>query len=129
MTDPSDQPATPAIAVADVLFHITTTSMRPQSLWPVGRISFLEQWLESGGKLRSAGPKWFAVWGGDTPRMRRLKCEVLPAPWLCLAEEEATALLFAQLRRIDPTTPETPMLSSALASARSRLRLEAMRID
>jgi hypothetical protein len=67
------------------------------------------------------------VWATDIPRLRRLNCVVLPAPWLCLAEEEKTALLFAQLRKIDPTTPETPMLSRALANARSRLRLESMR--
>lgn len=129
MRGQGDQRTTTATAVADFLFRFTTTSMRPQSFWPAGRIPFLDQWITTGGKVRSAGPKWFAVWGTDTPRMRRLNCVVLPAPWLCLAEDEMTALLFAQLRKIEPTTPETPMLSNALARARSRLRLEMMRGD
>jgi hypothetical protein len=129
MTDQGDQPTTSATAVADFLFRFTTASMRPESFWPAGRIPFLDQWIAGGGKLRSAGPKWFVVWGADTERMRRLNCVVLPAPWLCLVEDEMTALLSAQLRKIDPTTPETPMLSNALAHARSRLRLELMRSD
>jgi hypothetical protein len=129
MTGKGDQHVTPTAAVADFLFRVTTSPMRPQSLWPVGRIPFLDQWTEGGGTVRVAGPTWFAVWGADIPRMRRLNCVVLPAPWLCLAEDEIAALLFAQLRRIDPTTPETPMLSNALAHARSRLRLESMRGD
>ena len=129
MKDQSGQLKERAIAVADVLFRLTTSPMRPQSLWPAGRIPFLDQWTQGGGTLRSAGPKWFAVWGADSERMRRLNCVVLPAPWLCLAEDEMTALLFAQLRQIDPATPETPMLSTALAHARSRLRLESMRGD
>lgn len=129
MTGQGNQRTTPATAVADFLFHFTTTSMRPESYWPAGRIPFLDQWIAAGGQLRSAGPKWFAVWGADTERMRRLNCVVLPARWLCLAEDEMTALLFAQLRKIDPTTPETPALSNALANARSRIRLEMMRGD
>jgi hypothetical protein len=129
MTGQGDQPTTPATAVADFLFRLTTSPMRPQSFWPAGRIPILDRWNARGGKLRSAGPKWFAVWGADTARMCRLNCVVLPAPWLALAEDEMTALLFAQLRKIDSTTPETPMLSNALAHARSRLRLESMRGD
>jgi hypothetical protein len=129
MRGEGNQRTRPATALADVLFRFTTTSMRPESFWPAGRIPCLDQWIASGFKLRLAGPKWFAVWGADTERMRRQNCVVLPAPWLCLAEDEMTALLFAQLRRIDPTTPETPMLSDALARARSRLRLEMMRGD
>lgn len=115
--------------MADFLFRFTTTAMRPEPLWPAGSIPFLDQWIAGGGKMRSAGPNWFAVWGADTERMRRLNCVVLPAPWLCLAEDEMTALLFSQLRKIDPTSPKTPMLSNALARARSRLRLEMMRGD
>lgn len=103
--------------------------MRPESFWPAGRIAFLDQWIAGGGKLRSAGPMWFAIWGADTERMRRLNCVVLPAVWLCLAEDEMTALLFAQLRKIDSAAPETPMLSNALAHARSHLRLKLMRGD
>lgn len=126
MTDQGDQATTRAIAVADFLFRIKTCPLRPESFWPTGRIPFLDQWIEGGGKLRSTGPKWFAVWGMDLPRMQRLNCVVLPASWLGLAEDEMTALLFAQLRKINPTTPETPMLSKALARARSRLWLESM---
>jgi hypothetical protein len=129
MTDQGDQATTRATAVADFLFRITTSPLRPGSFWPAGRIPFLDQWIAGGGKLRSAGPKWFAVWDTDIPRMQRLNCVVLPASWLGLAEDEMIALLFAQLRKIDPTTPETPMLSNALARARSRLRLESMRGD
>lgn len=106
MTDQDDQPTKPLTAMADFLFRFTTTSLRPEPFWPAGHIPFLDQWIAAGGKLRSAGPKWFAVWGADTERMRRLNCVVLPALWLCLAEDEMTALLFAQLRKIDPTTPE-----------------------
>lgn len=40
-----------------------------------------------------------------------------------------TAILFAQLRKIDPTLPETPLFADALARVRSRLRLESMRGD
>jgi hypothetical protein len=127
MTGKGDQRVAPAVAVADFLFRLTTRPARPQSLWPAGRVPFLDQWTERGGTVRSAGPKWFAVWATDIPRLRRLNCAVLPAPWLCLAEDDKTALLFAQLRKIDPTTPETPMLSSALANARLRIRLESMR--
>jgi hypothetical protein len=129
MTDQGDQATTRATAVADFLFRITTSPMRPESFWPAGRIPFLDKWITGGGKLRSAGPKWFAVGGTDIPRMQRLNCVVLPSPWLCLAEDEMTALLFAQLRKTDPTTPETPMPSNALARARSRLWLESMRGD
>lgn len=129
MTDQGDQSTTRATAVADVLFRITTSPLRPQSFWPAGRIPFLDQWLAGGGKLRSAGPKWFAVWGTDIPRMQRLNCVVLPSSWLGLAEDEMTALLFALLRKIEPEIPETPMLSIALARARSRLWLESMRGD
>lgn len=129
MTGQGNQRARPATAVADFLFRFTTTSMRPESFWPAGRIPFLDQWIAGGGKLRSAGPNWFTVWGADTERMRRLNWVVLPAPWLCLAEDEMTALLFAQLRRINSNAPETPMLSNALAHARSRLRLELMHGD
>jgi hypothetical protein len=127
MTDQGDRPATLATAVADFLFRITTTSMRPEVSWPAGRVPYLDQWIARGGKLRSAGPKWFVVWGADTESMRRLNCVVLPAPWLCLAEDEMTALLFAQLRQIDSTAPETPKLSNTFAHARFRLRLEMMR--
>lgn len=129
MTEQGDQRVSPAVALTDILFRFTTRQMRPEPLWPAGRIPFLDHWIASGGRLRAAGPKWFAVWSADTERMRRLNCAVLPALWLCLAEDEMTALLFAQLRKIDPTTPETPMLSNALANARSRLRLEMMRGD
>lgn len=129
MTDKGDQLPAPATTVADVLFRVTTTSMRPESLWTAGRISFLDQWIARGGKLRSAGPKWFAVWDTDTERMRRLNCVVLPAPWLCLAVDEMIALLFSQLRKIDPSTPETPLLSHALTQAQSRLWLELIRSD
>jgi hypothetical protein len=110
--------------VADFLFRFTTTSVRPQSFWSAGRFPFLDQWIEGGGTLRSADPKWFAVWGADTARTRRLDCVVLPAPWLCPGEDEMAAPLFAQLRKIDRSTPEKPILSNALAHARSRLRLE-----
>lgn len=61
--------------------------------------------------------------------MQRLNDVLLPSPWLCLAEGEKTALLFAQLRTIYPTILETPMLSNALANARSRLRLVSVRRD
>jgi hypothetical protein len=61
--------------------------------------------------------------------MRRLNCVVLPALRLCIAEDEMTGLLLAQLRKIDPITPEKPRLSNTLAHARSRLRLEMMRGD
>lgn len=129
MTAQGDQATTRATAVADVLFRITTSPLRPQTLWPAGRIPFLDRWTQDGDKLRSAGPKWFAVWGTDFPRMQRLNSVVLPASWLGLAEDEMTALLFAQLGKIDPSTPETPMLSKALARARSRLWSESMRGD
>lgn len=129
MTAQGDQPTTLATAVADFLFRFTTSSMRPEPLWPSGSIPFLDQWIAEGGTLRAAGPKWFAVWGTDVSRMQRLNCVLLPAPWLGLDEDEMTALLFAQLRKVNSNTPKTPMLSSALARARSRLWLESTRGD
>jgi hypothetical protein len=129
MTEQDGQPTKRATAVADVLFRLTTSSMRPEALWPAGRIPFLDDWIARGGRLRSAGPKWFAVWGTDYARMRRLNCVVLPATSLCFPEDELIALLFAQFRKLGSATPETPMLSKALARARSRLREESMRSD
>jgi len=61
MTDQGNQRTRPATALAAFLFRFTTHQMRPERLWPAGRIPFLDQWIASGGKLRSAGPKWFAV--------------------------------------------------------------------
>lgn len=129
MTGRGDVRIAPGTAMGDVLFRITTSPMRPQAIWPAGSVLYLDHWIQGGGRVRSAGPKWFAVWGADTPRMRRLKRLVLPAPWICHADEEMTAILFAQLRKIDPTLPETPLFADALARVRSRLRLEASRGD
>lgn len=62
MTDQGDQTTALATAVADLLFRLTTTSMRLQSRWPAGRISHLDQRLEGRGTLRSARAKRCAVW-------------------------------------------------------------------
>ena len=37
--------------------------MHPKSFWLSGRHPILDQRIANGGKLRSAGPKWFEVWG------------------------------------------------------------------
>ncbi len=129
MTKPRDQKTSKLTALADFLFRLTTSRMRPEAIWPTGRLPFLDQWIAEGGKLRQAGPNWFTVWGSDYPRFDRLQTLVLPAPWISLSDEEMTAVLLSQLRHVQPDTPEAPCLSSALGRARSRIRLEAMRGD
>lgn len=129
MTMPRDQNTNMLVALVDLLFRATTSRMRPEAIWPAGRLPSLDQWTADGGKLRHAGPKWFTVWGRDYPRMDRLQTLVLPAPWISLSDEEMTAVLLSQLRHVRPGIPDTPWLSSALARARSCIRLEAMRGD
>ncbi len=73
MTKPRDQKITKLAALSDPLFHLTTSRMRPQAIWPAGRLPFLDQWIAEGGRLRREGPKWFTGWASDFPRKMRLQ--------------------------------------------------------
>lgn len=102
MTKPRDQKISTLATLADFLFRVTTSRMRPEAIWPAGRLPFLDQWTAEGGRLRQAGPKWFTVWGSDYPRMDWQQTIVLPASWIGLSDEEMTAVLLSQLRMCSP---------------------------
>jgi len=129
MTGMIGQPPSLARSLADLSFYATTTRLRPDVGWQNGRVIFLDQCMIDGGALRGAALKWFSVWGADKDRMSRLRCLVLPSVWIGLLEDEKLAVLLSQLRRVNPSVPETPWLSNALWRARSRLRLELMQGD
>lgn len=62
MTARNNQRAKLATALAHLPLWITTSSMHPQAVWPVGCIPFLVEWIAGARRLRSASPKWVAVW-------------------------------------------------------------------
>jgi len=117
------------VVLADFLFQLTTVRMRPSATRWAAELPFVEKWLESGGTFRSAGPRWFVVWGKDDDRMLRLRAVVLPAAWIGLSNDEMLAVLVSQLRRMDTEILETPWLSNALGRAQSRLWRELLRGD
>ncbi len=127
MTNAADQPINGRAGLADPLFFLTTSRLGPAALPQARQVPFVAIWTASGGRFRSAGPRWFAVWGRDDDRMHRLRVLVLPAPWIGLSDDQMLAVLVSQLRRLQTGVPETPWLSKALAEAHHRLWHELSR--